>query len=100
MISSSAKISQVRPTNAKSALVIDDDEDTADCIATMLKVRMFKSTIENCREQALKRLEISSFDFIIMDFRMSGMTPEVFLGRPNVHHAMINMGTSFANPRE
>ena len=70
MRTKNGKHSQHPSSISKSVLIIEDDQDSADTIAEMLTVLGHKPIIENSRDMALERLKGSSFDFVLMDFRM------------------------------
>jgi DNA-binding NtrC family response regulator len=89
------KHSQDHSDVSKIVLVIEDDEDSANSIAEMLTFLGHKSVLENCRDVALQRLEESTFDVLLMDLRMPGMSAEVFVGEvrkryPDIHTVLIS----------
>ena len=55
-------------------LIIDDDEDIAELESFILKEDGFDTTIKNSGEEALKILEKESFDLILMDIMMPGIS--------------------------
>jgi DNA-binding NtrC family response regulator len=96
------KHSQDSSSISKSVLIIEDDQDSADTIAEMLMILGHKPVIENSRDDALERLKGSFFDFILMDFRMPGMSAEVFANKvqehfPTIHTVLISAN---ANSKE
>jgi DNA-binding NtrC family response regulator len=71
----------IKGTSPLSAniLIIEDDPDTAAVIATsLIKEGYGARTVEN-RDEALKVLNQTRYDLIVMDLYMPGMGPELFI---------------------
>ena len=88
---------------ALSVLLVDDEEGLRRAIVTFLKRRGMHVVAAGDGSDALKALSVESFDVIVSDVRMPGMSGGEFLERLRVEHpAMVNRlifttGDTFAN---
>ncbi len=62
-----------------SILIVDDEEDILDTFSIILEDEGFQVDTSSNPEEALKKLKEKSYDLVLSDMRMPGMTGEKFL---------------------
>ena len=79
------------PDEELSVLVVDDEEGLRRAVLSFLKRRGFRATAVADGAAALRALREQSFDVIVSDVRMPGMSGRQFLERLRVDHpAMVS----------
>ena len=66
-------------TTGKMALIVEDNFDFAEPLAFFLRERGYSTRIATSRSDALVFASDGDFDFCLLDFRMEGMAPDVFV---------------------
>jgi DNA-binding response OmpR family regulator len=62
-----------------NVLVVEDDADTGQLILRVLSTAGYGVRLTPSRDQAVTALKRYIYDYIILDLRMAGMSPETFL---------------------
>ncbi len=60
-------------TSAKKLLAVDDDEDIRSLLTDLLEESGYKVDTASCGEEALRMIQVSTYDLVLTDLRMQGM---------------------------
>ena len=89
-------------TKSKHILIVDDDAAQRSLLTSFLESQGFTTSAAASGEEALKLLEQGSFDLMISDVRMTGISGLETLRRARMQHATLPvlLVTAYADIRE
>jgi DNA-binding NtrC family response regulator len=79
----------------KTVLIVDDNFDFAETVAILLRIHGYFPCVATSRMDALVYVGDGDFAFCLLDFRMEGMAPEVFIAAtrsrcPNISFVLMS----------